>query len=392
MKKLFVVMLVCLSFVTAVFADSDAENVMKQVTSRYTWLPKDETPSIQVRPPESRYRYEFIYAKSGITLQLSSNYVLAGAYWTPGEAEEQNKYAAMFTPDFIWSLRADLPRQSMVELYKGCYYLKRADGIIDSSVMMCLQYDRKGVLNAFTAANSPIKRGFPAVTVSEAQARAISQKIAAGFVYSTEQGDHITWPYVYEQHPEWAKAAIKLDSLNLPFIGYDFTYRLGDKPNLVFDDTHNENTLQLPVLMMRINASTGDVVYTRCVFYLLPKDTSSLKTDKPASRLKDITVTVNSQPVDLAYPAATINGQLYVAAAFCQNLINGKTVTAKPNAKVVMVGSTKIALQLPAVLRKGVLYLPLQTLNKLPGVKAQYDAKQTRLDITTAAAKGVTGK
>jgi hypothetical protein len=60
-------------------------------------------------------------------------------------------------------------------------------------------------------------------------------------------------------------------------------------------------------------------------------------------------------------------------------------VTAKTDAKAFTLDGKELALPAKVLSRKGVLYLPWQSLNSLPGVKAQYDAKLAKLDITTAS-------
>ena len=75
-----------------------------------------------------------------------------------------------------------------------------------------------------------------------------------------------------------------------------------------------------------------------------------------------------------------------------QSLAKGHTVAAKAGANAFSVDGKQLALDAKVLDRKGVLYLPWQALNNLPGVNAQLDAKLAKLSITTAAVQNASAK
>ncbi|MHB1462383.1 MAG: hypothetical protein ACYC1M_13945 [Armatimonadota bacterium] len=317
------------------------------------------------------------YPKSRLYLLIDKDATLTGGDFNIGvEREKPMEFLKQFNEDFIWKLRPDIPRHKMILTSDdGLYQLLRADGVVDSGVWLSMVKVR-GVLTGFWAGNKPSMPPIPAVKITEAEARAISHAVAKDYVSKGNYGVISLWPYAFEQHKRRSLAEIHTDSLGSAYVRYHFTYRLSDRPE-------DDKTRFLPQLDVSVNAATGEVIHAHIIYSTI----KGVQTDKPVSQFPAVIVSLNTMEATLGFPCVLDSGQVYVPLVAVQSLAKGHTVTAKAKAREYRLDGTKLELPTAIISRKGLLYLPWQALNSLPGVSAQYDAKLSKLEITTPAGK-----
>ncbi len=382
MKSLLPLAAVFMCMTLACAAAPDQNTIAADLQSRYSWIPQNEVPEVKARE-NTYYKFGVAYPKSDIYLQIDDNGNLVSAFWNSGTPENKTDYSSLVNEDFIWNLRPDLPRDKMVQISDGRYYYKRPDGVIDPRVTMAMNRNN-GVLTGFVALNKPNNSPSPRINISEAEARNISKTIAANSIYDNGKGEAVSWPYYYETHPEWARPTLCTDDTNSSFIAYDFSYEPSDEPNTVINNANKGMTHGLCTICIRINATTGDAVSVIQDFYAASHASMGVKTNKPISRCPAIQVSLNAKEAKLGFPLVAVKNTTYIAMPTLQSLAKGHTVAAKAGAKAFSLNGKQFALDTKVLDREGVLYLPWQSLNNLPGVNAQFDAKQPKLSITAA--------
>ena len=383
MKSLLPLVAAFTCMTLACAAAPDQNTIDADLQSRYSWIPQNEVPDVKTRE-DTYYKFEVAYPKSNIYLQIDDNGSIVSAFWNSGTPENKTDYSSLVNEDFIWSLRPDLPRDKMVQIHDGYYCYKRPDGVFDPRVMLAMNRNN-GVTTGFTALNKPNAAPSPKINLSEAEARVISKTIAADSIYDNGKGEAVSWPYYCETHPEWARPTLYTDDTNGSFIAYDFSYEPSDDPNMVSNKANEGMTHGLCTIGIRINATTGDAVSVTQHFYLASNASTGVKTNKPISRYPAIHVSLNTKDAKLGFPIIQVKNTTYIAMPTLQSLAKGHTVAAKAGAKAFSLDGKQLTLDAKVLDRKGVLYLPWQALNNLPGVKAQFDAKLAKLSITTAA-------
>ncbi len=379
---------------TSVFAAPDSTRIISELQSQYSWIPNDETPRLLIYEPTESIQIS--YEASGLQLQTDFNGILRGVSFDKGVPDGVNE-------ETLWNMASDVPRKNMPQIAQNYFELLRADGVWDSRVRFFFIRDRDGLLKGFGSINHPITEPIPHVNLSEDEARKVCNKAAANFVYKDSSGNLVHWPVFYEVDQANCRPTVyHYDAVELnhtceyaPYIAYDFRYRLADKKNIIFDDDHTEETWSYPILNIRINATTGDLVYDQPDFYNLASSKPAVvapKTTKPVTKLPAVDVVLNAKDAKLGFPLVVVKNTAYVAIPTLQSLAKGHAVAAKAGAKTFSLDGKQLALDAKILDRKGVLYLPWQALNNLPGVKAQFDAKLAKLSITTAAAQNAAAK
>lgn len=374
MKRVLVIALMLIMTI-ACWSEPNPKGIIAVIQNRYAWLPKDDAPYVDTRSSNTT-GYMVCYPTSRLILLLDKQATLTGADFNIGvEREKPVEFLTRFNEDFIWKLRPDIPRDKMILTSDdGLYQLLRADGVVDSGVWLSMVKVR-GVLTGFWAGNKPSIPPIPAVKITEAEARAISQAVAKDFVSKSFQGVVSSWPYALEQHKRRSLAGIHTDSLGSTYVCYQFIYQLSDKPE-------EDKTRTLTLLDVSVNATTGDVVYAR----VMPTYAKVASTDKPVSQFPAVTVIHNATEVTLGFPCILDGAQAYVPLVTIQSLAIGHKATAKAKARVFTLDGRKLALPSEVIEAIGLLYLPWQSLNSLPGVTAQFDTTSNKLEITTPKA------
>ncbi len=375
MKRILVLVLILLMSMSC-FSEPNPKGLIAIIQNKYAWLPKDDAPYVELDSRETT-QYKVCYPQSKLYFIFDKDATLAYAdFYSSTTREKPVDFLAQINEDFIWKLRPDLPRDNMIPISDdGVYYLLRADGVVDPGVWMWM-FKEHGVITTCMAGNKPNNQPAPAVKITEAEARTISQAVAKDYVSKGNYGVISLWPYAFEQHKRRSLAEIHTDSLGSTYVRYQFTYRLSDKPE-------EDKTRSLPQLDVSVNATTGEVAYA----HIMASTEKGVQTDKPVSQFPAVTVTRNTSEVTLGFPCVLDDAQVYVLLAAVQSLAKGHTVTAIAKAMAFTLDGSKKVLPAAIISRKGLLYLPWQALNSLPGVSAQFDAKLAKLEITTPAGK-----
>ena len=383
MKRIALAITVIACVSTACFAAPDSKSLMDIVSARYPWLPTDETPVVTLRPDHNSIMYD----KNNIFLVVDDSGNIGIVDWHMRSSSASGIY---YSPDIntIWAMRPDLPRDKMVTTTKGWYRYIRPDGIVDPSVYLIVMYDGDKICGFYTANKPSLLEPCDSLLPLH-QARSVAQDVAQHYVYADMNGSAISWPYIYEQYPERVMAEICKDVVGSSYPVYDFVYRLTDKESINFDD---EETLIYPILNIRINAITGEVLWVIQESYKASSSSIAPKTTKPVTKLPAVDVVLNAKDAKLGFPLVVVKNTTYIAMPTLQSLAKGHAVAAKAGAKAFSVDGKQLALDAKILDRKGVLYLPWQSLNNLPGVKAQFDAKLAKLSITTTAAQNASAK
>lgn len=369
--------MICLPMTS--MAAVDAEQITSDIKTQFAELCLNEDP-IVMELPTGPYRFTAILAKKGIRLQFSEQGMLVGANWAP----KPDLYPEIgYDEDFVWSLRPDFNRDNMVNVYDGIYLLKRPDGLLDDRVRMMIM-KQGDIVTGFHAVSQTNDNPIPLVNITEDKAFQIANMVASNWVEKQNDSNY-NWPFVYEYPNTVKTATVVSDGDGNPYIVYHFSFLLSDMEVKDISAYIMSRRFNLPQLAISVNTTTGDVTKATLMVPQTDGLRWGIKTDKAATKLPVADVTINKKASKLGFPCVQADGHIYMPLTTIHALAKGHTVTAKADAKAFKLDGKELALPAKVLSRKGVLYLPWQSLNGLPGVKAQYDAKLAKLDITTAS-------
>ncbi len=266
------------------------------------------------------------------------------------------------------------------------YALKYSNGCYDRNVSYHYQNDASGQVRYISIRNNPIGE-FP-MPIKMTKDEAISIGIRASNDYHHPVGDGR-----YESYGHTKVTGVIGPMLDRDISGdvtpvYIIYSRVSGKDDFesMTGTSIRENSSSLTTV---VNATNGEVIQ-----YVYSTDIEAKAHGKyvSASKTPIIQLTLNEADLLLHRPCLIQRQTVIIPLSFIQSLAKGHTVAAKAGAKAFSLDGKQLTLDAKVLDRKGVLYLPWQSLNSLPGVKAQFDAKLAKLSITTAAAQSAAAK
>ncbi len=368
MKRVITVIWAIVILTIACHAD-DIERIMNVVQQQLPQICQNESPkiipSVDVKGSS---KYLVLFDKQNFTLTYNSQGLPENGMWPLIET---------YNDDLVWNLRPDIPRDRMVKYYRGMYLLEHDEGLLDSRVAIDIAYAGTSAIG-FTAQSQSTDKPLPPNKVNIEDAYRIAHRVASNWVYMVNN-ERYTWPYVFDDDSMLKTAVICTEMNGDPYIAYPFNFYLSNR-----DTCSPEDKMGLPIVCVNVSATTGDVVDARLLIFASNDRHLGKKTTKAATKWPAVSVLQNGKDAKLGFPLVVVKNQAYIALTTVRALAKGHALAAKANAKAFSLDGKQLALDAKVLNRKGVLYLPWQALNSLPGVKAQFDAKLAKLDITTA--------
>ncbi len=371
----------------AICLSTPEEDVLCKARERYPWLPQEVkiTKSKPLEPQEDRYY--ITTPKSDQSYFVDTSGFIVYAEWN---MRSDPKVFPERDENFVWSQRPDIPRNKMVKYGQNFYRLKRLDGLIDARVELHV-VESGGVVRGFTARNDLDSRTIPSVKISKAKARQVAERYLKSYVglrtRGLSQAQAVYWPHQFLNHEFLDDAAIRNDSLRNLFVDYEFYYKLSVKPVTNPDKLGDPEIYTYPMMFIRVNATTGDIIQSRFDTYKVQDVIWGLPTDKPASKPASIAIELNTWDQLWGNPCIFIDARMYIPLMALQSLAKPHIVEAHAGDGRFTLNGAKIELSAKVVDHKGILYLPWQSINSLPGCKAEFDAEGYMLKITTPALK-----
>ena len=367
------------SAIAAPVSQTDIDSFISQFSS----ITKDERP--RVTDTTDHTYLDYPKAKVSVLLGKDTKSVCI----TCQDISNTCSKSALYD-DLIYQLRPDFHKDQMVNVLSGknlggIYYARRPDGLLDVRKEVAVTYIEGKLysLSAFDISdNSPV----PKVNIEPNQAKAIVKSAADHFAFTDTKNETHMWPYYIEQLGTSNEATVNVDINGCLYVSYDYRFSLYVQPiqQCTVVDSKDPDERRYPTLCVSVNATTGDIQKTHVEFISTGGVCYGVNLDHPVAHIPPIEVIENERDVQLGFPCVVDNDTTYIAMPTLQSLAKGHTVAANAGDKTFNLDGTKLALTAKVLDRKGVLYLPWQSLNNLPGVKAQFDAKLAKLSITTA--------
>jgi len=285
----------------------------------------------------------------------------------------------------IWTSFPDMNRSDMVVQYESptytCYYKKLSEGSLDYGVMLTINRNERGDIWMYGYNNKPFPMNPIATSITRDQAIDIAVQYANNYQYLEEK---LVWPFGYSVYKDISGPYQMLDEYGNGAPVYKVSVDITDNADTYERLKAGSKEEYPPSLEVWVDAANKVVVWDVFTCYLSGKRNMNV----PMSLYKPSRVAVhqNGQNITVFTVPVKQGTTCLLPLTTIQALAKGHTVTAKADAKAFKLDGKELALPAKVLNRKGVLYLPWQALNSLPGVKAQYDAKLAKLDITTASA------
>ncbi|MHB1463321.1 MAG: hypothetical protein ACYC1M_18695 [Armatimonadota bacterium] len=392
MKHLVAIALAVICLPAICFSSPD-EDALSKAQERYPWLPQEMTVS-RMKVTPSRTRYLLMKEKPAETYVVDLSGVLESADWN--QMYDKRMYQER-NEDFVWQQRPDIPRDKMVLRSSNNHYLlKHKNGLLDGRVMMDIK-GWGGVTSGFMAENRLDDRPLPSVNISSDQARKIAENYVKNYVHKTNAGKVMYWPHYfqYDKYTDDASiyvqysddAVVETDSIDNLYGYYYVGYKLSVEPIEHPYELTEEQVTKHPFIWVSVNATTGDIVRAHWSAYSCPGIIMGIPTDKPVSKPASVAVEQDGEGVLWGYPCISVDGRMYVPLMAVQSLAKPHTVAARAGDASFKLNGVKLGLPAKVVDRKGIPYLPWQSINSLPGCKAEFDVEGYKLKITTPALK-----
>ncbi len=382
MKHIIAIALAVICLPSICFSTPE-EDVLRKAQERYQWLPKEMKISKTRDGIDGKVSFSYHSKDPYQYFQIDQSGLIVSANWNssgdPKLFPERNE-------EFVWSLRPDMSRQKMVKTGRSFYYLKRNELMHDTRLSLSMN-THNGVVCGFYARNDIDNRPIPVINITKQQAIKIAEDQVRGFVHHYRADEQRHWPCYFKDNTYLDSISIATDFQGSLFAEYQLVYRLSLVPVANPDSLSERQLYVYPIMCIRVNATTGDIIDRSFDIIGVSGAIIGLVTDKPASAPASVQVSVDGKPRFNAYPCIFVDGSMYVSITTLQSLAKPHTVAARAGDASFKLNSAKIELSAKVIDRKGIPYLPWQSINSLPGCKAEFDAEGYKLKITTPAAK-----
>ena len=321
---------------------------------------REYIPSMQSFWMDTSPYYEMVcgnyqYNVDGNTGFIKSTTVLSDLNVYPSDA---------LNAETMWARYSMLPRSQMQHREQDWWVLGFTDGSWDMNVQLGFERDNNGLIEQANAWYEPVAANRPAITLSAQQATNIARSVAGSYCWQDEEEYVYSYPYFDLDHVDGVDW--RTNAQNMPEPVYHVAFVVSSDHDVSSSWPNSEPSHDLSncaLFDVYVNAATGAILYTCSDEFLGGEGPKGVKAH---------TGLTSKDKSAMLVPLSTL-----------QSLGKGHKIAALKGSKVLTVDGKKSSLPGCAVMVKGKLYLPWQSLKAIPGVRPAYNAKNNALSIAT---------